>query len=323
MSRDFTLYWTSLERYENCPQSFLWYRGWGAIDCGGGPGKKKPKPYKDSRHHAIMGIVIQGVIERIYNDELWREPQGLANRLSDMVKREFKYQIGKPRNYIDWRLAPSRNEMLKVCLDGTLGFLRTMKHNRFLGEYARSEVDVVGYINKYNPVGGRLDFIIRRESDVLNGISILDGKNSKTKGRYTNPDQLRFYAMCFYLAYGQLPDRLGFVYFRYPYGMAVEGGAEGEVEEGVDWVEFTREDLQGLAQRSVAARKGMNKEKFDPTPTPKGCRWCNYETVCDARKAQKKANARKPRNANDLLEGTDGFVEFGFDVGGSSPTKKA
>lgn len=322
MSKPFTLYWSNLERYENCPQSFLWAKGWGAIDCGGGPGKKKPMPYKDSRHHAIMGIVIQGVIEKLYNDELWRDPGGLVNRLVDMTKREFKYQISKPRNYIDWRIAPSRAEMLEVCISGVVGYLRTMKHNRFLGEYAKCEVDIVGYVNKYTPIGGRVDFIIRRPDDgVLPGITILDGKNSKSKGRYTNPDQLRWYAMCFYLQFGRLPDRLGFVYFRYPHGTPVEGGDEGEIDPGVDWIPFTKEDIQGLAQRAVAARKGMDKEKFDPTPTPKGCKWCRYETVCDARKAQKKANSRRPKNTDDLLQGTDGFVEFGFDLGGPSTPK--
>lgn len=323
MSRDFTLYWSNLERYEQCPQYFLWSKGWGAIDCGGGPGKKKPIPFKDSRHHAIMGIVIQGVLERLYNDELWRQPQGLVNRLVEMTEKEFKYQIAKPKNYIDWRVAPSRAEMLKVCRSGVVGYLRTMKHNRFLGEYARSEVDLVGYVNKYTPIGGRVDFIIRRPDEgELPGISILDGKNSKSKGKYTNPDQLRWYAMVFYLQYGRLPDRLGFVYFRYPYGTPVEGGEEGEVDEGVDWVDFTKEDIQGLAQRAINARKGIDKEKFDPTPVPKVCKWCPYETVCEARQAQKKSRARRPKNTDDLLQGTDGFIEFGFELGGpNSPNE--
>ena len=70
--RRFTLYWSSLERYEQCPQKFLWYRGWGVIDVGGGPGNKKPKPKRSSEHHAVMGKVIQAVIEDLYNEEWWK-----------------------------------------------------------------------------------------------------------------------------------------------------------------------------------------------------------------------------------------------------------
>lgn len=333
MPKAFTLYWSNLELYEQCPQGFLWGRGWGAIDVGGGPGRKKPVPFKDSKHHAVMGIVLAGVMEKLYNDEMWRQPEGLANRLTDMVKREFNYQIGKSRNYIDWRLAPSKQAMLEVCTSGIIGFLRTMKYNRLLGEYAKSEVDLVGYVNKYTPIGGRADLIIRRgaDQDVLPGISILDGKNSQSKGKYTDPDQLRWYALCFYLAFGQMPDRLGFIYYRYPYGMPVEDkdgnpilDDEGNpmTEQGVDWVEFSREDIQGLARRAVNALKSMQREKFEPTPSPKACRFCNYESVCSARQEQKKTRARKPKNTDDLLQGTDGFVEFGFELGGKSAPEK-
>lgn len=328
MKVDATLYWSNLELYETCPQGFLWGRGWGAIDVGGGPGRSKPVPFKESRHHAVMGIVIGGVLERLYNDELWRQPQGLPNRLMEMVNREFQYQLGKPGNYIDWRISPSKQELLQVCKDGVFGYLRTMKANRFLGEYARSEVDLVGYIKKNHPIGGRADFIIRRGAEQeLPGVTLLDGKNGQSKGKYTNPDQLRWYALCFYLAYGQLPDRLGFVYFRYPYGMPMtdksgnpilDDNGEQKVEQGVDWVDFSKEDIQGLAQRAVAARNSMMKEKFDPTPSPSACRFCSYETVCKARQDQKKSRARRPKNTDDLLQGTDGFVEFGFDLGGTN-----
>ena len=310
MSKPFTLYWTNFRRYEECPQKFLWYSGWGAIDVGGGPGKKKPKPYKRSTHHALMGIVIAQVTENLYNDELWKDPTALVYRLKEMTRKEFTFEY--PKHYIDPRMAPSREEMLKVCIDGVTGFVGTMKHNRLLGPYARSEVDLVAYVNKYTPIGGRADYIIRREDT---GISILDGKNSVHKGKYTDPDQLRWYGLCFYLSHNVMPDRLGFVYFRYPYGTPKD---DGGVESGVDWVEFSKDDFKGLAQRAADARKGMHQEKFDPTPTPSMCRLCDYEDVCEARQAQRAGNRRKPKNTNDLFDGADGLIEFGLTGGSKS-----
>lgn len=304
--KTFTLYYSPFEMYENCPRSFLWSRGWGAIDVGGGPGRPKPKPVRDSRHHALMGIVIGRVIEKLYNDELWRTPDGLARRLQEMVEKDFQYEVSK--TYIDWRQAPTKAEMLQTCRDGVAGFLRTMKAQKLLGPYARAEVELLGWINKYTPVGGRADFIIRRDDT---GITILDGKNALSKGKYTSPDQLRWYALCYYLAYGKIPDRLGFVYFRYPYGMPK---GDGTIEEGVDWVPVTRPDLEGLAKRAVDARKGMDKERFDATPTPTGCKFCDYETVCDARQAQKAANSRGRKSSQipDLVGSDPGFVDLKF-----------
>lgn len=302
--KDFTLYWSSLETYERCPQLFLWGRGWGTIDVGGGPGKSKPKPVKDSRHHAIMGIVIQKVIERMYNDELWRHPDGLQKRLLDMVEKEFNYEVA--RNFIDWRLAPSKFEMLRTCQDGVSGFLRTLKAQKLLGTYARAEVELLGWVNKYTPIGGRADLILRRDD---NGTTILDGKNSKDKGKYTNPDQLRWYALCYYLGYGKLPERLGFLYYRYPAG---HENSDGTIESGVDWVPATRADIEGLAKRAVDVRKAMDKEKFEATPSPSTCKFCDYETVCPARQAQKAANSRTRKKGKDgeELDLGDGFTEL-------------
>jgi hypothetical protein len=323
MGREFTLYFSSFSMYQNCPRSFLWNKGWGAIDVGGGPGRKKPKPVQKSEHHAIMGIVIQAVIERFYNDKLWQSlnPVELRDRLLALADEHLKIECS--RKFVDWRLAGSRDEMEKTIKSAILGYMKTLKHHKLLGSYAQCEVELLGYIDKYNPIGGRADLIIKREQEPLIGVTILDGKNSKRhkEGKelktYTDPDQLRWYALCFYLAYGHaLPDRLGFVYYRYPFGdpvLDLDGNETGELESGVLWVPYTKDDVKRLAQLAVDARKGMEKERFDPTPTPKGCKFCDYETVCDSRTAQKAENRRAPKNTDSQLSTVKPFAVFSFD----------
>jgi hypothetical protein len=303
--KPFTLYWSSLDTYEHCPQRFLWSRGWGAIDLGNGPGKRKPKPIKRSAHHAFMGTVIQAVIEWMYNSEIWRDPQKMKARMLEQLDKTFRIEQGN--FFLDSRMGMPHAEMYEVCQNGIVGFVKTMKANRLLGPYAKSEIDLVGYANKWTPIGGRADIIIRREDT---GVSIFDGKNSQTKGKYTDPDQLRWYALCFYLAYGKMPERLGFIYFRYPYGTPIEGS--DEVESGIDWIPYAKTDIQGLAQRAIDARKAMHKEKFDPNPSPPYCKWCDWETVCEERQAQRKKRARKPKEIDDTLDGADGFVDITF-----------
>ena len=323
--RPFTLYWSSLALYEDCPQKFLWSKGWGAIDVGGGPGRKKPIPVKKSEHHAILGISIQWAIERFYNDELWRtlDPETLKRRLIELADETFRIEIAK--KYVNWReveqrMGGGRDVLEKLIYDAIMGYMRTLKQHRLLGPYAKAEVELLGYANKYTPVGGRADMIVRREDT---GITILDGKNSKrykdpTTGKYTltytDPDQLRWYALLFYLTYQKMVDRLGFVYYRYPYGTPIEddkGNRTGEVEEGVDWVEYTKEDLKGLASRAVEAVKKMDREKFDANPSPKTCNFCDYQTVCPQRQTQKESNRRTPRGPTALeLKTGDGIMTF-------------
>jgi hypothetical protein len=282
MRRPFTLYWSSLEKYEECPQKFLWYRGWQGIDCGGGEGEKKPIPERKSEHHLLMGIVIAEAVEHLYNDELWKHPKDLKTRLEEIVNRSFKWQIEK--RYINWEESPPQSQLRQVCLDGAINYLKTMKHNKLLGPYARSEVDLLAYVDDYTPIGGRADKIIRRDDT---GITIIDGKNSASVGKYTNPDQLKWYALCFYLAYHKLPDHLFFCYYRYPYGSPPDGVDE-EAWTGLVEVSFDEADIKELALRAQKTLKAMNQGKFEATPSGKSCRFCEYESVCPERQSTKR-----------------------------------
>jgi hypothetical protein len=314
MNKSSTLYWSHLKMYEECPQQFLWRKGWDQVDFGFGPGNPRPNPSDDPKHHAVMGIAIQYAVEKMYNDELYRDPANLRDVMLDLAEREFHRQEEKPRNRIDYDKIHNmtRAEMLQTVRDGVVGYLATMKAHRFLGPYAKSEVDLLGWIDKWNPIGGRADMIIRRDDT---GITMLDGKNTKHKMKYTDPDQLRWYALLFKLAYREIPNRLGFVWFRFPHGMVTRDDQGNEITEtGVEWIDFTEDDLKGLAQRALDAKKGMMKEKFDPTPTPKICRFCDFEDVCKARQIQRAANAAKrgPRRAKkvEAITDGDGFSDF-------------
>ena len=349
MARKFTLYWSSLDRYEKCPQAFLWYRGWGAIDVGGGPGRKKPIPTRRTEHHALMGTVIQAVIEDMYNQEWWRHPRELVGLLEEAIEKHFTYELS--RRYIDWRQSPTREELRKVVHRGVMGYLRTFKQHKIIGPFAKCEQDYVAYIDKYNPIGGRIDFLIRRDREPNMGVSILDGKNSKEHWDrsklqpkfYLDSDQLRWYAMCFYLATKVMPDRVGYIYFRYPFGhdwadeverysreivqaqtegtrkvkeAAVEFYSNRDPAQGIEWIPFTKEDLKGLAQRALEARKGMDRERFDANPSPSNCRFCDYVGVCPQRQAQIDKNRKK--RMDPLFSDQKGAFTFSLGDDGSA-----
>ena len=308
MNENSTLYWSTLRKYEDCPQNFLWSKGWGNIDLGYGPGKGIPVPEKRSEHHAMMGTVIQAVIEKMYNDELYRDPARLSIVMQDLVDVYWAKECA--RRYLNVREAGmSEEEMIQTCKDGVAGFLRTMKQHRLLGNYAKAEVDLIGWVDKYLKVGGRADTIIRRDDT---GITILDGKNTKRKA--SDPDQLRWYALVFKLSFKQLPDRLGFVYYRHPYGEEYVDPKTWEkaIEQGVEWVDFTEEDLKGLALRAQQARNGMRKEKFHPNPSPKNCQWCEYVSICKERQEQIRENAgnRSKKKEIEALSGAGGFIDL-------------
>jgi hypothetical protein len=307
VDRPFVLYWSNLERFEQCNRKFLWYRGWKGFDLGRGDGKGKKIPVQSSEHHRLMGHVIQRVVEDFYNKSIWKTHQGKALRKKLEALCRYYFDVRMNKSYIEYGRLPfqpdSREELLETCLSGVRGYIKTMRHNRFLGVYSTAEVDLQTVLEHGVHIGGRADVIIRRRSDreINPGITILDGKNSKTKGTYTDPDQVRWYALCFFLNYGVMPDRVGFVYYRYPWGTPIEDGGPGEVETGVDWVDFTKADLEGIAYRSVQAIRQMEAHQFDPNPQPKICKFCDFETVCPERVAQKAANSKNRKKNSKLV----------------------
>lgn len=325
-----SLYWSSLSCYEDCPQKFGFKYGIPGVDQGGGVGRPKPVPERRSEHHMIMGTVIQEVIEAFYNNELWKAvvrkevtAKELAANLKQMTSKVFDRETSDEGRFIDWRNAPAPLDLLETCVKGVLGYLRTMRAHHLIGEWARAEYRLLGFVDDKTPIGGIADVIIRRDKNENNpdrpatGITIIDGKNSKHKGRYSSPDQLRWYALLLYLSHGVLPDRLGFVYYRFPYGMS-KGSDTDEIEEGVEWVEWDKNDLRGLAQRAVDARRAIGRKEFEARPSPPMCKFCDWEDVCPQRQAQKEANRRKrkPKGKKKVdpsldVEGGD-FKTIGF-----------
>jgi hypothetical protein len=297
MGPDSKISWSSFSRFEGCGQSFLWRYGWEGVDFGYGPGGKMPRK-AESRHNAVPGLVVQAVLERLYNDELYQDPARLRLKLDALAEREWsRIERKNPIDYSESR--KSRGEMLVECRKAIQGYLNTMKHHRLLGPYAQAEVMLTGWINKWVQIWGYADMIIRRDDT---GVTILDGKFTKYRDKM-DPDQLRFYALLFLLSYNVMPDRIGFVWYRFPYDPESE-------EEGVEWVPFEKEDLQGLALRVTQARDKMRFRKFEAKPTPEGCKYCEFLDRCPERQAQILDNSKgREKKVVEELQG-GGFSDF-------------
>ncbi len=313
------LFWSHLQAYEACPQGFLWGYGWAHLDQGGGPGRPRPlpDPKSDSRHHAVMGLVLSKALEYLYNEELYRDPENLRKKLEEKVTREFNFML--TREYINWEESPPRRELLGTIVQGVGNYLEIMRVNRLLGPYARSEVNFTGFVDDNTPVAGRPDLVVRRDDT---GYTIIDGKNGKDPAN-SDPDQLRWYALNMYLEHGVLANRLGFAMFRHPPGKPPKKSRGGGYDPppasewgGVVWVPCTQEHLRDLGVRAKRVRLAMVQGEFPATPSPAACKFCNYQTVCDAYAKSRPAPRPRKKSASSLEalveEAGGGIVELGF-----------
>ena len=295
------LYWSHFQNYVRCPQRFLWYRGWKNIDLGNGPGKPKPKPKKSSEHHALMGDVIQYAVECFYNKKMYKEPSTALKNMKEAALQFFEEKSKK--RYIEWDSCPPKEELLEVCINGIDGFIDTLKAHTLIGPYARSEVQYIGRVDRNTPIGGRVDIVIQRPDT---GITLLDGKNSKYKGKYLDHRQLVWYALCYYAVHRKVPDRLGYIYWRFPHGLKNE---DGSLESGIEWIDFSRSQMKVLAYDAIKVKRQMDLNKFDPTPSNVNCKFCDYESVCTARQKNLVDLENDNSSINKALSGK-GLVEL-------------
>lgn len=296
-SRDGRLFWSELKSYEICPQQCLWSYGWEDMDVGGGPGRSKPKP-KKSEHHAVMGQVIQKVLERAYNEGWFYRPNFL-DHMKEQTRAVLLWYLGK--SYIDDQMG--FDQMYEVCEFGVLGYLHTMRAHKLWGRTVQCERRLEAQIGSLL-VGGKPDFIFKDAT-----ARILDGKNAQSKGTYVDPDQLRWYGLLYEKVEGELPSQLGFVWYRYPTNPELG-------EPGLDPIECSARDLEHLAERAVRVRLAQIERKFDPTPISKNCRVCNYESVCEARKVTKKG---QPKAITTWFHSLNHLTDFDLSAGPQGP----
>lgn len=283
------LYWTHIKTLRDCPQRYLWTKGHPNHDLGAGMGQPKPLPPEEMRaseHHLLMGSVLSRVVELIYNEELWREPQTLLQKAEEIAQREFHYL--ESQYYCLWQRM-TREEAQRVCVEGARNFIRILKENKLLGQWNKSELKMTPALTDSVSICGIADLVYQ---DQDGDYHILDGKNASTPMKYEDPDQLRWYALAFKLQYGITPKSLGFFYFRYP-STNPPKDQDPETWTGMHKVSISKDDIRRLGKEAHTLSMKIESGVFEATPKPKNCGFCPYEPICPERQAQREENARK------------------------------
>lgn len=278
---------------------------------------KTKVPKVENRVHMLYGDAVGKIFETFYEDRLWQGDT--LNRLLALVDPTINRIIEsetKKGGVFNWKdrnlkddtksLAVVRHEVILAIPRG----LRSIRKHRLLGPEARAEV-ILDVTEGGHKIGGRCDFLIRRvqpEGDLV----LLDGKGSRWRDKYTNHRQLRWYAMQLWMKQGIVPDKLGFLYWRF------------EPNESMDWSTVTVPELQDLKTEVLSVCDEIEKAKqellqlgakanratvFWPKPSS-DCRLCNYLTLCPEgeRSLSKKTKTEIEQATEDGVE--EGGVSF-------------
>jgi CRISPR/Cas system-associated exonuclease Cas4 (RecB family) len=273
--------YSSYKLYNECPKRYRLRK----VD-------KIEPPVKDSKHNAVVGSVVQRVFEDFYNLELWRKGSETSQTLLDLVPKYFYEFLDK--EYVDFsdvRCNFTREECLEKCEVMVPKVLQGIKDHGLLGPYAQSEIKLRAHLMKNFFLFGYVDFIIRKSDGT---VLLIDGKASKHREKYVDPDQLLFYALAFEIRHGSFPDKVGFFFFHFA----------DDPEQAFDWIELSEERMAEMRVKLVDTFTNIQRKYFRATPSGKACKYCEFENMCEERQAELKATRQK-RRWNKIEKGVE------------------
>jgi len=242
--------WWKYSSYLLCPQQYNWKHI-----------SRKSAP-KDSKINAVFGIIMQKLFERWVNEERYENTNNGIDWMRIAAENELYILESKER--IPWGerdiFRPAVLADINSCIEPCIQQFIIMGWTK----NTMSEVPIEADWGNVR-IGCRADFIIQNKDG---SVWIVDGKGSKSTS-YTVKEQVKWNALCYHLATGKLPDKVGFFYWRKAKLVQVRGwGAEEEKK----FCDVTRLNLNKLISGN-----------FEAEPSENSCMWCPWRETCEQR----------------------------------------
>lgn len=265
--------------YLDCPRKYRW-----TMD-------RVDPPVEPSKYFALYGLLTERFFEHLSNNHYKKNPNLTPGQIRSLMATQWKFLLED--NYVRWDdpwctetssdiFNASYNDVLK-CMD-TLDFYKNTKAEVTYEHRLKKSGDLLT---------GRMDFVYINDDKK---VEILDGKGTTKKETNVDNDQLYFYALLFLLKHRRLPDKLGFIYYRY---------------QEIQYIDFDMDTIMSFKNRLALVKNAISKDTtWEPrVKITKQCKWCAYKEMCDAYKDKKEENRKKrPKKESSIKTNYNGSI---------------
>lgn len=272
--------YSKYKTYLNCPR--LYYK----------EATREEYPMEISSYFSLYGKLIESFF-KIYTNDFSKNNIRLSN---DLIRRTLQNNWERilENDYICWTdpwATQSQDEIFEEVYDDVLKNLEAFN----FWKDARAEVTINIQLKNKDILTGRLDFLY---NSPRNTVEIIDGKGTKKPDKNVDVEQLYFYALLYYLRYKKLPDKMGFLFYRF---------------HSIKYIDFTIEDIKDFKNKLVLVKNCiLNDKDFIPkVKISKHCKWCNYHLICDAYLNKKGSKKKKHNHLEKVLQEGE-ISEFDF-----------
>jgi hypothetical protein len=233
-------------------------------------------PEQQSRYFALYGLLMESFFKLHANDFSKKGVVHTDDQLQVVLRKLWTIILDE--NYVVWTDPWVRESSEHIFMTALEDIKKNITFDFWV--YARSEVSFEILLKKTQDVlSCRLDFIINRPNGT---IEILDGKGTNKMDKNVDVEQLYFYALVYLLHYKKLPDKIGFLFYRY---------------QIIKYIDFNMEILNDFKNKLAIVKKAIKDDtKFEAkVGISKQCKWCAYKITCTDLIAKRKERADKKK----------------------------
>lgn len=221
-------------------------------------------PMKESKYFALYGILVEMFFKQYTNVLLKQRVKLSKKKIKEMLWKNWEWILDK--NFVEWTDPWVKESSDQIFEQAFQDVLLNIEKFSFWSE-SQSEVSINVKIKKTDDLFTcRLDFLRRNPEGK---IKIIDGKGTKKLDKNVDLEQLYFYALMHLFHFKKLPDRIGFLYYRY---------------QMIKYIDFDEETIENFKKKLLMVKKTIKNDKeFKPkVKLSKQCKWCPYKDTCDA-----------------------------------------
>jgi len=235
---------------------------------------------KDNRYFALYGLLVERFFKK-YTNEVAKTGRELTDEnIRSVLTDIWAYVL--ETNHVNWNEPFVKNGSDEIFEMACTDVCENMRKFSFWKD-ARSEVTFNVSLKKTgDALTCRMDFIVEPQNGP---IEILDGKGKMKIDTDADVEQLFFYALMYLLNKGRLPDKLGFLYYRFKL---------------IKYIDFDKDTIMSFRDKLAIVKQAIKEDRdfHAKVKLSKHCQWCVYKCSCDAYAAKKKENADKKEAKN-------------------------
>lgn len=259
---------------------------------------KVEPPEEQSRYFALYGMVVELFFKKYTNFYVKQDITLNNNEIYEILRKLWDQILDE--NYVCWNDPWVKRSSEEIFSQAYEDILKNLKEFDFW-RYAQSEVPIEIILKKTGDLlTCRLDFVINNTDGT---VEIIDGKGTEKPDKNIDIEQLYFYALMYLLSNKKLPNKIGFLYYRF---------------QMIKYMEFDKQTMVDFKNK-LSVVKGAIKKDLDfkaKVKASKQCRWCAYNSTCDELilSRKKRAEKKKPIVPFDNNGGIISFSPRGLSI---------